>query len=439
MSSKTILFLLGALVSIAHAEAVPDDAKEITEFNNEVALNRVVRDADPRKNKGSRRNKGSRKNKGKRRNKASRRNKGSRKNKGVRQMQGRAVDAQCLADATTYINKRENLVKNFDRQLKRIKSWIEKAGKKNSKTSIFTNASDAIVLGGGGNKSNLTCDGCNSNSGANQLTNLTTFLFACPTYVNDSCSDAVFPGLPEVIPQCENDTAAFTAEVEKCLEEQETDAGKACDECWKSETIANLSEAIRACKIKPTQDAVKAQYKLCIGKFGECKKYEDAGVPALAACAAGKDGLLKQAGLTNANVVALKSALNAIKTLAGSRRTRRATPTTCTEVITLVYEVIALVSSDTADPSIATKANEISAASSLTCTTEEKAKLKELESSVEADIETTEQALAAIQELLEGITGSTASTSELESSASATAASSSRRGNIVKKMLMNMH
>lgn len=458
MSSKTIIFLLGTFVLIALAESVSDEANEVAEANTlNVALDRVVRDADPkRRNKGGRKrkggkrglkkrkNKGTRKNKGKKGGKKNRKNKTrknksknnkNRRNKGQRKS-SRATDLECLSAATSYINKRENMVKNFNRQKKRIESFLKKSGNKNDKSSVFTTTADEIIQAGGGNKSDLKCDGSSTSDGAKQLTNLTTFLSACPTTINASCGSDKFPEINNtLLDLCADETTAFAAEVDKCMELQESDPASAC-ECWESELLTNLSAPLSGCKIQPTMEAVKDQYNLCKAAFGECRKYEQDAVPAISACAAGTDALKKSAELLAANSAALgkvETALNNLKSGRKLAKYRRAVPTTCAEVIALVEEIVELAEADTQDPDVATKSEELASASDITCIETELKEVEELKESVSEVKESVDAALEAVQSLLEDLTGSTVSVS------SSTGRSSGRRGNIVKQMLMNMH
>ena len=60
---------------------------------------------------------------------------------------------------------------------------------------------------GGGNKSDLQCNGVSNSTGANQLTNLTQTLLKCEQTINASCNTANFP-LPNVT-QVSSLTAAW--------------------------------------------------------------------------------------------------------------------------------------------------------------------------------------------------------------------------------------
>ena len=83
---------------------------------------------------------------------------------------------------------------------------------------------------------------------------------------------------------------------------------------------------------------------------------------------------------------------------------------------------------DNTDSTIETLANEIANAT-VTCTDDEKASLTTLSAQVDTLAESVSDALYAVQDLLEEITGTTVDTSSVSTS---TAASSRRRRNLVK-------
>ena len=72
--------------------------------------------------------------------------------------------------------------------------------KKSGKKGLFGPVLARLADAGGGNKSNLSCFGSNSNTIAKQLTNLSTTLDLCETNINKSCNPANFP-LPENMTQ----------------------------------------------------------------------------------------------------------------------------------------------------------------------------------------------------------------------------------------------
>jgi hypothetical protein len=96
-------------------------------------------------------------------------------------------------NAVTYLKLMQSAVGNYIRQEARIKRANKTGGNKNGKKGLFAPTLRRIVKAGGGNKSDLQCNGVSNTTGANQLTNLTNTLLKCEKTINASCNPANFP------------------------------------------------------------------------------------------------------------------------------------------------------------------------------------------------------------------------------------------------------
>ena len=103
-----------------------------------------------------------------------------------------------------------------------------------------------ITENGGGNSSNLTCNG-QKNSGAAQLTNLTETLLKCEVEIKKNCdpSNLPQPNMTEVT-ICNAAITIFKNKTGECLKK----TGSAACTCWDDTTIASAATTIKTCDCK---------------------------------------------------------------------------------------------------------------------------------------------------------------------------------------------
>ena len=175
----------------------------------------------------------------------------------------------------------KDVVANFEKQKSRVEKQAQIASKKSLKKGAFAPIAKKLIDIGGGNKSGLSCAGSANSTGALQITNLTTTLLECEKEVNMSCDPRNFPKPnTTLIDECANSTKSFKEEALKCLVlSKEDTAADACN-CWTSDDMTSLSEAVKNCKIAELGDISKG-LKNCTGAFSKCRKFEDAAVASL--------------------------------------------------------------------------------------------------------------------------------------------------------------
>merc|ERR1711956_17193 len=97
------------------------------------------------------------------------------------------MNPECLTNAVLYMKMLKGRVKNFWKQEARIATNIKQAGGKAGKLDIFKPLIAQLRSVGGGNSSNLLCNG-KTGSGADTLANLTAELTLCETTINTTCN-----------------------------------------------------------------------------------------------------------------------------------------------------------------------------------------------------------------------------------------------------------
>ena len=82
---------------------------------------------------------------------------------------GRAINETCLENILTVVKTYYLQVKNFEKQWKRIQSKNKTSVSKGGKMDVFKKPLERLVEAGGGDASNLSCQGSFSNPGAVQI------------------------------------------------------------------------------------------------------------------------------------------------------------------------------------------------------------------------------------------------------------------------------
>merc|ERR1711894_560332 len=109
----------------------------------------------------------------KNKNKRNKNRKSSRLNKG-----SECLPKTCVATGVGYM-KKNDMVRNFEAQKKRLERFVKQANSKANKSATFVPLIVKLTALGGGNSSNLLCNGNATNSGAVLLKNLTAELGKC--------------------------------------------------------------------------------------------------------------------------------------------------------------------------------------------------------------------------------------------------------------------
>merc|ERR1712123_294889 len=190
----------------------------------------------------------------------------------------------CIGNATNYYNK--ILIKkvyNFKIQRERIKTFSKQSSGKNSKNEIFILLINRIREVGGGNSSNLTCNGEN-NDGATNLETLSTTLSECETKIYEACdSSQSGPNANSTyIDKCNDLVDAFTDMTDTATKAK----GAAACNLWEADDLKEKADAIKTCTaatVAFNKQTTKAKQK-CTKAFSACKTAEDSVTAAVSAC-----------------------------------------------------------------------------------------------------------------------------------------------------------
>merc|ERR1712038_1232513 len=403
--SKISLIILGLVLLVCLATLAVGE--------EEVSSLREVREADPEARK-RKRQRGNRKKARSKKRKAGRKIKKSGR-------QTATVSAACFDKSVSIMKIWKDLIANYDKQRTRMKRQNETGGKKSGKKGAFGGITQRLVEAGGGNKSAPVCAGSTTNDGAKQLANLTATLDKCEDDIHAACDPSNFPQ-PNMtfIDMCDALVAEFKTEAGKCLNQSvggyKQAASTAC-ECWTATALVDLADKAKACKAKDEAGAIATALKTCTTAFGKCRKFEDDASTALAACSSSSSMLTTKAASLKANSDAVTAAQDKVKTLTNSSRRLARAASTCAEILTYAQKLAEMAQNSPASPDILTTAAKITGAGAVSCSTTEVAALTAVQTDLDDAVAKIGTALAAVQEQLETLTGSTASSSVLASAA----------------------
>merc|ERR1712066_441433 len=349
------------------------------------------------------------------------------------------LNETCFSQAIFFMKLWKDTVANFKKQKSRMGKQNSTGSSKSGKKDLFSPVALRLVDIGGGNKTNMSCGGVYGNQGAAQLQNLTKTLFDCEIEVNKSCNTGNFPQPnTTLINLCNSLVTSFINETGTCVGKSfgssKTNVSDACG-CWLGPKLNSTAHSLKSCKTSSSASAITKQLNKCKTAFAKCRKYEDDAITAIMSCATTKAQQTATAASLSANNASLTAAKTKMSSLASAsassgKRRSRSTTVSCAEVITKSKTVISYATSFPSSSKISTIAKEISGAS-VTCTATEKTSLSTQITSMETAITLVTSALSAIQEQIQTITGSTASSSQLTTSTvstSVTTTAPKRRG-----------
>ena len=254
---------------------------------------------------------------------------------------GRAINETCLENILTVVKTYYLQVKNFEKQWKRIQSKNKTSVSKGGKMDVFKKPLERLVEAGGGDASNLSCQGSFSSPGAVQMNNLTSILTNCSMDIKESCKESSKPVIN-------------MTEVDKCnamiTEFEESVAGTAgcmkktgesiCD-CFANQTLLDQAAMLRKCNLADESKAMATALKTCKGSFGDCRKYKEEIIDIVSACSKTLDEQKEKAKNLAENNDNMKEAQAAVASVTGSGsrfgKERSSTSFECSPSITILY------------------------------------------------------------------------------------------------------
>ena len=199
--------------------------------------------------------KGKRKGQKKKRNKSKKSRKvKSRKNKSKTQKKDRKLHPKvagnesclsylCIDDAVAFLKLLKDRAANHEKQHARTQRQNKTGHSKAGKKGLFGPVVLRIVENGGGNASDLKCNG-KTNAGSRQLTNLTETLLKCEDEIHDACHPTNLPqtNMTEV-KICNEAIDYFKTTTAKCL----TLSGWPACACWTDDLLIRDAAIIKKC------------------------------------------------------------------------------------------------------------------------------------------------------------------------------------------------
>merc|ERR1712061_11195 len=179
-------------------------------------------------------------------------------------------------------------VRNFEAQKKRAERFRKQLGNKGAKNADFDHVIDKLVKAGGGNASNLTCNGKN-NKGSELLMNLTAELGMCNMSIQDACTVEPVPASNQTfLEACAKTMDDFKTKVEEAtrVSSTETVAGSKSCALWDHANMTLLTDSMKGCitLLQEEGNLAKATNRACKKQFTDCRgKMEDVG-NAIAGC-----------------------------------------------------------------------------------------------------------------------------------------------------------
>merc|ERR1712209_122695 len=297
----------------------------------------------------------------------------NRKNNNNRVNIGRSscMNATCIDNAVTYMKQLKLAVKNFGKQYNRISTNAKQSSGKSSKYDEFAPYLIKLRETGGGNASNLTCNG-EKNQGATNLKTLYDNLATCETIINSTCNT----GMPDVnmtfLDACKATMDNFTAKANEAIKLTGADA------CliWESAGLAEMSTMLKGCSIKSLESEQTAAKKACTGNFSYCRQEEDKVSKIVSACSASNSAdkvaaAVAQGVKNQAAATAVSKKVNETLAARRSASPRTSTNITCANFAVEVTTVSAQVSSAPLLASLATMLTTIVAYTVGECSTDD--------------------------------------------------------------------
>jgi len=393
------------------------------------------------------------------------------------------VNLTCLTTAIRLLKFQKDNVNNFltrhTRQIKQASLTKKKLGKKGE----FAEPAARLIQAGGGNKSNLTCGGSTTSTGAKQLLNLTNLLDGCSAAMKDACAPPT--GINQTfMTECYEKSKGFNTTLSGCV----STALKGSDpcSCFTDKKLVGAMTNLKPCKGQTEAKLVAAARNKCLNQTRHCNAYVELAGRLQYTCKYTSDDLKKTLAQITANNATVAAAMAKVKALTGveatdgskntSRRAREVAHEeeniapmdavqqlmsfqgrhlgkreirakretyTCASMTTAVQTCTTAVSSTPSGSTVISSCTIETTQTSITCTDAEKTALQTISNTLlVAQRIFTAFAVSILSELAESA-GATPSTAEISSLAdqittgTSTKAASSRNRNMLRQMVLD--
>lgn len=195
--------------------------------------------------------------------------------------QASCMNAACINNAVAYMKQLKLAVKNFGKQYNRITTNEKQTGGKAGKNDEFAPYLIKLRETGGGNASNLSCNGL-KNEGATNLQTLYDNLATCEDIINTTCNTNMPSVNMTFLDECKATMDAFVNVTDGAIKATGADA------CliWESAELAEMSTMLKPCSLKALETEHTSAKKACTGNFSYCRQEEDKVSKIVSACSA---------------------------------------------------------------------------------------------------------------------------------------------------------
>merc|ERR1712213_282723 len=338
--------------------------------------------------------------------------------------QSSCANETCIDNAVTYMKQLKLAVKNFGKQYNRILTNAKQSSGKSSKNDEFTPYLTKLRETGGGNASNMTCDG-QKNQGAINLETLYNNLATCEKIINATCHEDNMPDVNMTfLDACKATMDNFTAKANEAIKAK----GSAACVIWESAEMAEMSGMLKGCSVKSLESTHTAAKKACTGNFSYCRQEEDKVSKIVSACSASNSAdkvaaAVAQGVKNQAAATAVSKKVN--ETLAASRSASpRSTDIPCANFAIEVTTVSPQGSNAPLLASLATMLTTIVAYTVGECSTDDVTSLGTASTTFLESTETITVAIAEKQAALNISTGTTLSVTTVSATTVTTTAGS---------------
>merc|ERR1719495_1529233 len=224
------------------------------------------------------------------------------------------VQLTCLKTAIQLLKFQKDNVNNFltrhTRQIKQASLTKKKLGKKGE----FAEPAARLIQAGGGNKSNLTCGGSTTSTGAKQLLNLTNLLDGCSKAMKDACAPPT--GINQTfMTECYEKAKGFNTTLSGCV----STALRGSDpcSCFTEKKLVGAMTNLKPCKGQNEAKLVAAARNKCLNQTRHCNGYVELAGRLQYTCKYTSDDLKKTLAQITANNATVAAAMAKVKALAG--------------------------------------------------------------------------------------------------------------------------
>merc|ERR1712032_351970 len=228
------------------------------------------------------------------------------------------VNLTCLTTAIQLLKFQKDNVNNFlsrqTRQLKQNALTTKKQGKKGE----FAEPAARLIQAGGGNKSNMTCGGSTTSTGAKQLLNLTNLLDGCSAAIKKECTPP--SGINQTfMSECYEKSKGFNTTLSGCV----STALKGSDpcSCFTDTKLVGAMTNLKPCKGKDEAKLAAKARTACLTQMRACNSYVELAGRLQYTCKYTADDLKKTLAQITANNATVAAAMAKVKALTGVEAT----------------------------------------------------------------------------------------------------------------------